>query len=445
MTQSIELPPPGLARLQEAAKRDRQLRFNNLMTHVTVELLEKAFHSLNRQAASGVDGLDWKHYAEDLRQRLDQLNVRLHTNRYKPRPVKRIWIPKANGKLRPIGITAIEDKVVQQALVWILEAIYERDFLGFSYGFRSGRSQHQALDAVYMAVTVKKVGWVLDADIQGFFDTIDHTWMMRFLAHRIADPRLLRMIERTLKCGVEENGQRERTVVGTPQGAVISPLLGNIYLHYVLDLWAHRWRRRAARGETYIVRYADDSVVGFQYRADGQRFLRELKTRLGQFGLSLNDDKTRLIEFGRFAQRNCAERGGGKPATFDFLGFTHICSRRRSDGGFLLKRYTIAKRQRDKLGKIKQALRRNRHRHPFEVGRWLRRVVEGYLNYFAVPGNRRALDAFRSEICRTWLRALRRRSQKSKGLPWRKMTRLIRLFIPSVRIRHPYPNQRLRV
>lgn len=445
MTQSIGQTLPGLIRLHEAARRDRRLRFDNLLHHVTVELLEKAYYGLNRRAASGVDGEDWKSYGEGLQARLSELHTRLHTNRYKPQHVKRIWLTKANGKQRPIGITAIEDKVVQQALAWILEAIYERDFLGFSYGFRPDRSQHQALDAVYMAVTVKKISWVLDADIKGFFDAIDHTWMMRFLAHRIADKRLLRIIERTLKCGVDEDGKRERTEVGTPQGAVISPLLGNIYLHYVLDLWVHQWRKRMARGEMTIVRYADDSVIGLQHRDDGQRFVRELKERLGKFGLSLNDEKTRLIEFGRFAKSNRAQRGEGKPETFDFLGFTHMCSRRRSDGGFTLKRYTIAKRQREKLKQVKQVLKRTLHRHPLDIGRWLKRVVQGYLNYFAVPGNRRALDAFRAEVCRAWLRALRRRSQKSAGLPWKKMAHLIRQFIPSVRVLHPYPNQRLRV
>ena len=443
MTQSIGQTPPGLIRLHEAARRDRRLRFSNLLHHVTVELLEKAYYALNRKAAAGVDGEDWSRYGEKLHERLPELHQRLHTHRYKPKHVKRIWLTKANGKLRPIGITAIEDKVVQQALVWILEAIYESDFLGFSYGFRPGRSQHQALDAVYVAISVRKVSWVLDADIKGFFDAIDHDWMMRFLAHRIADKRILHIIERTLKCGVDEDGKRERTVVGTPQGAVLSPLLGNIYLHYVLDLWAHQWRNRSARGETTIVRYADDSVIGFQYRDDGLRFVAELKERLAKFGLSLNEEKTRLIEFGRFAQSNRAQRGVGKPETFDFLGFTHMCSRRRSDGGFTIRRYTIAKKQRDKLKQVKQVLKKTRHRHPFDVGKWLRRVVQGYLNYFAVPGNKQALDAFRAEICRAWLRALRRRSQKSGGMPWKRMTALIKRFIPSVRVLHPYPNQRL--
>ena len=445
MTQSIEQTRPGLIRLREAAKRDRRLRFNNLLHHVTADLLEKAYNSLNKKAAVGIDGQDWTSYGEHLHQQLAQLNARIHTNCYKPQPVKRIHISKANGQLRPIGITAIEDKIVQLALVWILEAIYETDFLGFSYGFRPGRSQHHALDAVHVAISERKVGGVLDADIKGFFDTIEHAWLMKFLNHRIADKRLLRIIERTLKCGVDDDGKRTKTVVGTPQGAVISPLLGNIYLHYVLDLWAHQWRKRTARGDMYIVRYADDTVIGFQYRDDGERFRQSLKDRFAKFGLSLNDDKTRLSEFGRFAQSNRAKRGEGKPETFDFLGFTHICAKRRSDGGFMVKRFTIAKKQRAKLIQIKQTLMRIRHRHPYDVGRWLHRVVQGYFNYFAVPGNRRAMDAFRAEVCRAWIKALRRRSQKSAGLPWSQMTRLLRRFIPSARILHPYPNQRFSV
>lgn len=443
MTQSMGQTRPGLVRLREAAKRDARLRFTNLLHHIDIELLEAAYWRLNKRAARGVDGEDWAGFGEDLQARLQELCQRIHTNRYRPQPVKRIWIPKANGQLRPIGITAVEDKVVQQAVVWILEAIYETEFKGFSYGFRPGRSQHDALDALYMAVTTRKVGWVLDADIKGFFDAIDHGWMMRMLQERIADRRLLRLIERALKCGVEDAGKRSRTEVGTPQGAVLSPLLGNIYLHYVLDLWAHRWRQKRAGGEVYIIRYADDTVLGFQHRAEGERFMRELKQRVGKFRLSLNEEKTRLIEFGRFARTNRDRRGEGKPKTFDFLGFTHVCATRRSDGGFHLKRITIAKTQRGRIRQIKETLMRQRHRHPFEQGEWLRRIVQGYLNYFAVPGNRQALNAFRTEICRAWLRALRRRSQKSAGLPWRKFTRLIRRFIPSVRQHHPYPNQRL--
>jgi group II intron reverse transcriptase/maturase len=415
------------------------------MHHIDVELLGAAYRNLNRRSAEGVDGVDWTSYGVNLDDKLTALCRRLHTNGYRTQPVKRQWIPKANGQQRPIGITAVEDKVVQQAVVWLLESIYEADFKGFSYGFRPGRGQHDALDAVTMAITTRKVGWVLDADIKGFFDAVEHGWMRRMLKERIADTRLLSLIERMLKCGVVDEGTWSKTEVGTPQGAVISPILGNIYLHYVLDLWADRWRRRHARGEVYIVRYADDSVLGFQYRSDGERYLRDLKERLGKFGLNLNEEKTRLIEFGRFADGNRRRRSEGKPETFDFLGFTHICSKRRSDGGFQLRRITIAKKQRAKLKQLRETLMRYRHRHPYELGAWLKRTVQGYFNYFAVPGNTSSLNVFRSEVCRAWMRALRRRSQKSAELPWDRIMNLIRRFIPSVRVLHPHPNQRFRV
>jgi group II intron reverse transcriptase/maturase len=431
-----------LIRLRETAARNPKLRFTNLLHHIDIKLLDEAYRALNRKAKAGVDGEDWNSYGVDLTPKLEELCRRLHTNRYRTQPVLRCWIPKANGQQRPIGITAIEDKIVQQAVVWILGSIYENDFLGFSYGFRPGRGQHNALDAVYMAITTRKVSWVLDADISKFFDTVEHGWLMRMLKERIADRRLLSLIERMLKSGVMDEGVWTGTEVGTPQGAVISPLLGNIYLHYVLDLWAHRWRRRNAMGEMYIVRYADDSVFGFQHRSDGVRFLRELKQRLEKFGLSLNEEKTRLIEFGRFAAANRQQRGERKPETFDFLGFTHICAKRRSDGHFKLLRLTIAKRQRSKLTELREALMRNRHRHPFELGAWLRRIVQGHYNYYGVPGNQQALHAFRGEVCRAWLKALRRRSQKGAALSWSAFTRLVNRFIPSTQVVHPYPNQR---
>lgn len=445
VTQSTRQTRPGLIRLREAAARDPKLRFTNLLHHIDIELLEEAYRALNRNAKAGVDGEDWSSYGVDLTPKLDDLCRRLHTNRYRTRPVLRCWIPKANGEQRPIGITSIEDKIVQQAIVWILEAIHENDFLGFSYGFRPGRSQHHALDAVYMAVTTRKVSWVLDADISKFFDTVEHGWLMRMLKERIADRRLLHLIERVLKSGVVDAGVWTGTEVGTPQGAVISPILGNIYLHYALDLWAIRWRKRNAVGEMYIVRYADDSVFGFQHRSDGTRFQRDLRRRLEKFGLSLNAEKTRLIEFGRFAAANRKQRGERKPETFEFLGFTHICSKRRSDGKFKLLRITIAKRQRSKLSQLREVLMRKRHRHPFEVGAWLRRIVQGHNNYYGVPGNYKALNAFRSEVCRAWLKALRRRSQKSADLNWSTFSRLVKRFIPSAQVSHPYPNQRLRV
>lgn len=415
------------------------------MHFITEPLLEKAYRALNRKAAVGIDGESWKSYGENIMPKLKQLCQTLHTNSYKPRPVKRHWILKDNGQQRPIGITCLEDKIVQQALVWILESIYENDFLGFSYGFRPQRNQHQALDAVYMAISVKKVSWVLDADIQGYFDTINHEWMMTFLEHRIADPRILRILKLTLKAGVMDKGCRFNTVVGTPQGAVISPLLGNTYLHYVLDLWIEQWRNRHARGEVYVVGYADDSVFGFQYQSDAQRLQQALSDRLATFKLTLNASKTHLIEFGRFAQSNRKERGAGKPDTFDFLGFTHICSRRRSDNQFTLLRKTIASRQRSKLKDIKAELRKRYHDRPIEVGKWLQKIVQGYFNYYAVPENLTVLDRFRTAVIRQWIKSMRRRSQRGKSVPWRRFTRLINGFIPKARAVHPYPNQRLSV
>jgi RNA-directed DNA polymerase len=445
MTQSMIETRPGLIRIREAAKRKPELQFNNLFHHLDVELLGEAYRHLKRNAAPGVDGVDWAGYGEELEKNLEVLVRRLHTQCYRTQAVLRQWIPKANGQKRPIGITTVEDKVVQQGVVWLLEAIYEREFLGFSYGFRSGRSQHDALDAVYMAVTTRKVSWVLDADIKGFFDAIEQDWLMEMLKERIADKRLLRLIERMLKSGVQDEGKWNKTEVGTPQGAVISPMLGNIYLRYVLDLWAHQWRKRKARGEVYIVRYADDSVLGFQYRSDGERFLEAFKGRLAKFGLSLNEEKTRLIEFGRFADGNRRERGAGKPEVFEFLGFTHLCSKRRSDGGYKLLRQINSKRQRSKLRLIKETLMRTRHRHPYKVGAWLKRVVQGYYNYFAVPDNHKSLSAFRREVCRAWLKALRRRSQKGEGMSWEKAKKLIKRFIPSTRVLHPYPSERFGV
>jgi RNA-directed DNA polymerase len=443
-TQSAEEKLTGLARLHVKAKQDRSLRFSNLLHHITPEMMEKAYKSLNRQSVRGVDQQSWEQYGRGLPARLLDLHQRIHTGQYKPQPVLRLWLPKPNGEKRPIGITAVEDKVVQQAMVWVLEAIYEVDFLGFSYGFRPKRNQHMALDAVYVAISQRKVSWILDADISQFFDTIDHSWLMRFLQHRIADKRLLNLIERTIKAGVVDEGRYAKTVVGTPQGAVISPLLANIYLHYVLDLWANQWRKRNASGECYIVRYADDTVLGFQYRADGERFNAAFEKRLGIFGLELNRSKTKLLEFGRFAASNRRQRQQGKPECFVFLGLTHICSTRRSDGGFAVKRITSAKKMTAKLKDIRRQLFKNRSKDVYAQASWLKSVVQGHNNYYAVPGNLKALNAFRSEICRSWLKALRRRGQRHP-ISWKELTKVISLFIPSASILHPYPNMRLRV
>lgn len=442
MTQSLEELLPRLDRLGKAAKRSKSLQFNNLMHHISPLLLQKAFYQLNKKAAKGVDNLGWHDYEKDVLTRLKGLHLRLQSGRYKAQPVKRLWIPKGNGEERPIGITAIEDKIVQQTIVWLLEPIYEEDFLGFSYGFRPKRNQHQALDAVYMAVTVKKVSWILDADLKGFFDRINHQWMMRFLDQRIADKRILRLIKGWLSAGVMEDNSTHKTWVGTPQGAVISPLLANIYLHYVLDLWLHQWRKRHARGEVYIIRYADDFVIGLQYQGDGIQIKQALQQRLAQFDLSFNESKTQLIEFGRFARSNRQNRGQRKPETFDFLGFTHICSQNKFDGKFKLVRHSIKKRFRAKLKQIKEHLNKNRHLSPYKIGLWIRRVLTGYFNYFAVPSNGRVLKVMRTEVCRMWLKSLRRRSHKGRNFNWQRMTKLVKFFISHTRLRHPYPNQR---
>ena len=443
-TQSAESRSSGPMRIHQAAKRDRSQRFDNLLHHITRQRLLEAYRHLNKRSAKGIDGVSWINYGKDIASRLTDLHKRLHTQQYKPQPVKRIWIPKTNGEKRPIGITTVEDKIVQQALVWILEAIYEVDFLGFSYGFRPNRNQHRALDAVYVAITQKKVSWVLDADMRKFFDTLQHDWLMRFMGHRIADKRVLSIIAKTLKAGVVDENGFSKTEVGTPQGAVISPLLANIYLHYVLDLWAHRWRNTQARGACYIVRYADDTVLGFQYRSDGENFEKALSDRLEKFGLSLNQSKTKLIEFGRFAIQNRKERKSGKPETFDFLGFTHICSSKWSDGGFKLLRKTIAKKMKAKVLEIKQALRKRINLSAYEQGQWLKQIVQGHFNYYAVPGNTTALDRFKTAITRMWFKLLRRRSQKTR-VNWHKFTKLCRLFIPSPKVLHPYPSYRFGV
>jgi RNA-directed DNA polymerase len=440
-TQSPAGSEARLARIREAAKRERTLRFNNLLHQMTVPLLERAYRALRRDAAAGVDGVNWADYGEGLSERLVRLHEALHSGRYRARPVRRQWIAKPDGRQRPLGITCVEDKVVQQALVWVLEAIYENDFLGFSYGFRPGRSQHDALDALYMAITTRKVGYVLDADIEACFDRIPHRELLAVLGRRIADRRLLRLIERILTAGVMDDGRWQPSTVGVPQGAVCSPLLANVYLHDAIDRWVHRWRQRWARGAVSVVRYADDFVIGVQYRGDGERLRADLQQRLERYGLRLHAEKTRLLEFGRFAAADRARRGEGKPETFDFLGFTHCCAARRSDGGFALHRYSMAKRVRAFLQRIKTGLRQHYAESVSWQGRWLRQKVQGYFLYHAVPSNQAALETVRREVNRLWLRALRRRSQRH-AMPWSRLQGWIRRWIPSVRIIHPYPNQR---
>lgn len=435
----------SLYRIRKTAKENSSLRFNNLLHHITPELLHHAYENLNKKAARGIDGETWHSYGQGIAGKIKNLHTKIHTGRYKPQPSKRIWLPKPDGRQRPIGIAVVEDKVVQQALVWIIQSIYEEDFLGFSYGFRPQRHQHKALDALFVALTQRQVNWVIDADIKGFFDNIDHNWMMKFLGHRISDKRVLLLVEKMLKAGVSDEGTWSASTMGSPQGSVLSPLLANIYLFYVLDLWINKWRKQEARGEIYIVRYADDFVISCQYQDDANRLLEELNVRMKQFNLALHEEKTRLLEFGRNAIKNREKHGKGKPETFTFLGFTHICGKLRSNGNYTVKRFTIAKKQRAKLQEIKILLIKNRHVNLMEQGKWLRSVIIGYANYHGVPGNTKALSNFRGQICKIWRKALRRRSNKARKLNWYKMKRIISFFIPNVRITHPYPSQRFYV
>ena len=374
-----ETSVPGIARCAKAAKERRQERFTALLHHLTVGLLRDSFYALKRQAAPGVDGVTWQEYETGLEDRLADLHSRVHRGAYQAQPSRRVYIPKADGRQRPLGIAALEDKIVQQAVVTILNQIYEVDFKGFSYGFRPGRSPHQALDALTVGIQRKRVNWVLDADIRGFFDNMTHEWTMKFVEHRVADRRILRLIQKWLKAGVSEDGQWSETKVGTPQGAVASPLLANVYLHYVFDLWVEAWRKKMATGDVIVVRYADDLVVGFENRAEAERFLEEFRERLAKFGLELHADKTRLIEFGRFAARDRKQRGEGKPETFTFLGFTHYCGKRRSNGAFIVWRETAKKRLVAKLHAVKAELRRQMHAPTPIVGEWLQKVDLGLL------------------------------------------------------------------
>ena len=443
-TQSRTSASMGLNGVREVARAakdaGKEVRFTALMHHITPELLIDSFKKLKKSAAAGVDGVTWRDYEEGLMERIGKLWEAVQSGRYRALPSRRVYIPKADGKQRPLGIAALEDKIVQQAMVSVLTPIYETVFLGFSYGFRPGRNQHQALDALWMGLHWKRVNWVLDADIKAFFDTVDHDWMMRFLEHRIADRRVLRLIRKWLTAGVVDNGKKLDVKVGTPQGAVISPLLANIYLHYVFDLWMQRWRRRDANGEVIIVRYADDSVAGFESKADVGRFLEALKERFAKFGLSLNDEKTRVLEFGRFAAQHRARCGLKRPETFDFLGFTHICGTKKANGRFIVHRLTSSRRMRATLKALRQKLRVRMHEPIPVVGNWLRRVVQGYFNYHAVPGNSWRLSTFRKEIARAWLQALRRRGQHGR-MPWSKFLRIVARYLPLVRVLHPYPNQ----
>ena len=442
-TQNRESVSQALERIRHAARQRKKEKFTTLFHHLTIEQLEAAFDDLKQDAAAGVDGVTWKQYDADLECNLKDLHARLHRGAYRALPSRRVYIPKPDGRQRPLAVAALEDKIVQRATAVVLNAIYEEDFLGFSYGFRPGRGTHDALDALCVGINSKKVNYILDADIRSFFDSVSQTWLVRFVEHRIGDRRIIRLIRKWLKAGVLEDGIVMSSDRGTGQGSVISPLLANIYLHYVFDLWAERWRRREATGDMIIVRYADDLIVGFEHEINAQRFLDAMRERLEEFALSLHPDKTRLIEFGRHAAVRRARRGLGKPESFNFLGFSFICGKSRQ-GFFLLKRKSRRDRMRAKLRAIKQELRRRMHQPIPVQGKWLEQVVNGYFNYHAVPTNGRALSAFRSYIIELWRRSLRRRGQR-RPVTWEQITRLTNDWIPKPRILHPWPSKRFAV
>jgi len=433
----------ALERIRKVARERKKERFTALFHHISIDLLEEAFFNLKENAAPGVDRLTWQDYEADLEGNLEDLHDLVQRGAYRALPSRRVYVPKPDGRQRPLAVAALEDKIVQRAVVALLNAIYEEDFLGISYGFRPGRGTHDALDALCVGIDSRKVNWILDADIRSFFDEISQEWLIRFLEHRIGDRRIIRLIRKWLKAGTLEDGVVTVSDRGTGQGSVVSPLLANIYLHYALDLWAVRWRQREAMGDMIIVRYADDFIVGFQHESDARRFLDAMRERLGKFVLTLHPEKTRLIEFGRFAAERRKRRGLGKPETFNFLGFTFICGTTRT-GKFQIKRRTRRDRMRAKLKMVQEEMWRRMHQPIAVQGKWLSYVVNGYFNYHAVPTNFRALVAFRSEIARRWRRVLTRRSERTK-LNWKEMNRLLDDWLPKPRILHPWPDQRFAV
>ncbi len=443
-TQGRESVSSGLASVRKCAREDKALKFTALLHHVTVNQLQASYLALKRNATPGVDGKTWQEYGDELAKNLKDLHKKIHTGKYKALPSKRCYISKAGGSQRALGIASIEDKIVQHAVVTVLNAIYETDFLGFSYGFRPKRSAHDALDAVAVGMKIKKVNWVLDADIQGFFDNMDHEWLLKFLRHRIADKRILRLITKWLKAGVLEKGEWNAVTKGSPQGSIISPLLSNIYLHYALDLWVKAYRTKKAHGDILIVRYADDFVTGFELKSEAEEFLFHLKKRLAKFCLQLHENKTKLIRFGRFAKQQRKDHGERKPETFDFLGFTHICAQTHLKHKFVVKRVTIKKRMRKTLQAIKVELNKRRHMPVVQTGKWLRSVVQGYFNYHAVPGNMKLLSSFKKEVSLQWLKSLRRRSQRSR-MTWERFAKLRAIFIPPLKRTHNYPHERFDV
>jgi RNA-directed DNA polymerase len=441
--QDRESVSQALERVRTAARQRKKEKFTSLLHHIDPAMLRMAFYAVKRDAAPGLDGMTWETYEKDLDHRIEDLHARVKAGAYRAQPSRRSYIPKEDGSKRPLAIAALEDKIVQRAVTAVLSAIYEEDFLGFSYGFRPGRSQHDALDALTVGISSRKVNFILDADIQSFFTEVSQEWVVRFLEHRIGDKRIIRLVQKWLRAGVLEDGVVTIEEKGTGQGSVISPMLANVYLHYAIDLWAERWRRREATGDMIIVRYADDIIVGFQHESDARRFWDAMRERLRKFSLTLHPDKTRLIAFGRFAARNRAKRGLGKPETFKFLGFVFICGKSRQ-GDFQIRRKSRRDRMRAKLREIKEALRQRRHRPIPETGKWLAQVVAGYFAYHAVPTNSPALAAFRYHVLVLWYRQIRRRSQRAR-IGWAQMARLADEFLPKPRILHPWPSVRFAV
>ena len=440
-TPSWETRPSGLERVREAARKNGKLKFTALLHHVSIDLLRTSYYSLKKEAAPGVDGMTWEEYGGDLEARLADLHGRIHRGAYRAQPSRRVWIPKTDGRQRPLGVAALEDKIVQYAVGTVLNQIWEEDFLGFSYGFRPGRGQHDALDALWVGIVRKRVNWILDLDIRSFFDKLQHDRLVQFVEHRIGDKRIVRLIQKWLKAGVMEQGQWSETKEGSPQGAVISPILANLYLHYVVDLWVEAWRKKVARGDVIVVRYADDAVLGFEHREEAEGFLEQLRERLRKFGLELHPEKTRLIEFGRYAAERRERRGEGKPETFNFLGFTHICGRNHRTGKFTVQRKTIGKRMAAKLKDLKAKLRQRMHGRIPGTVKWLQQVVSGYFQYHAIPGNWARLQTFRDEVQRMWFRTLRRRSQRHR-LTWERFRTSLGNLLPPVQILQPYPDVR---
>jgi group II intron reverse transcriptase/maturase len=407
----------ALSRVRQAARQRKKERFTALLHQVNVDTLQMAFYALKRKAAAGVDGVTWQDYEVNLERNLEDLHGRVHRGAYRPHPSRRTYIPKADGRQRPLAIAALEDKIVQGACVMVLNAIYEEDFLGFSYGFRPGRGPHDALDALAVAVTSRKVNHILDADIRDFFGSLNHDWVLRFVAHRVGDPRLISLIRRWLKAGVLEDGKVHPSEEGTPQGGSISVLLSNVYLHYVLDLWFERVVKGRLRGEARLVRYIDDFVICFQYRSDAIRVQDALRLRLEKFGLTLEPTKTKLVEFGRFAQRHAGKRGRKRPETIYFLGLTLHCTQNLK-GNFKVGMRTEKSRLRRGLTSLQELMRRIRHHAISDQVGEINAFLRGHYAYYGVAGNLRCLVKVYRAGERYWHRMLRSRSWAGRRLTW---------------------------